>query len=137
MALPPSRARPSNHRAASVLKLLPLSGHSGHGRTCCSLSPVANDPRSCHQDARWEGSVCSITSICLEREKGAESQEDDGSCHDRAGDLANSGGNRGESGWKKHSGKATQDEQPAKDGHKHRPSVRPAIVKTHNVKPSD
>src|ERR1700739_2163529 len=28
---------------------------------------------------------------------------------------------------KKHSGKATQDEQPAKDGHKPRPSVRPAM----------
>src|SRR5258706_12717186 len=42
-----------------------------------------------------------------------------------------------EAGGKKHSGKATQDEQPAKDGHKHRPSVRPAIVNAHNGKPSD
>jgi hypothetical protein len=25
-------------------KLLPPSGHSGHGRTCCWLAPVANDP---------------------------------------------------------------------------------------------
>ena len=33
--------------------------------------------------------------------------------------------------------KATQDEQPAKDGHKHRPSVRPAIVNAHNGKSSD
>ena len=31
----------------------------------------------------------------------------------------------------------TQDEQPAKDGDKHRPSVRPAIVNAHNGKPSD
>src|ERR1700758_4277592 len=93
--------------------------------------------QSCHQNARWEGCACSITSICLERKKGAEPQEDDGSCNDRAGDLADSGGNHGESGWKKHSGKATQDEQPAKDGHKHRPSVRPAIVNAYNGKPSD
>src|SRR5713101_1161121 len=56
--------------------------------------------QSCHQNARWEGCACSITSICLERKKGAEPQEDDGSCNDRAGDLANSGGNRGEAGGK-------------------------------------
>jgi hypothetical protein len=93
--------------------------------------------QSCHQNARWEGCARSITSICLERKKGAEPQEDDGCCDDRAGELANSGGNRGESCWKKRSGKATQDEQPAKDGDKHRPSVRPAIVNAHNGKPSD
>jgi hypothetical protein len=81
--------------------------------------------------------VLSITSICLERRGGAEPQKDDGFCNDRAGDLANSGGNRGEAGGKKHSGKATQDEQPAKDGHKHRPSVRPAILNAHSGKPSD
>src|SRR4029450_9028909 len=38
-------------------------------------------PQSCHQNARREGCACSITSICLERKKGAEPQEDDGSCN--------------------------------------------------------
>ncbi|WP_130582723.1 hypothetical protein [Bradyrhizobium sp. Leo170] len=37
---------------------------------------------------------------------------------------------------KKYSGKATQDEQAAEDGHKHRPSVRPAIVSANNGEPS-
>ena len=27
-----------------VASFLPLSGHSGHGRNCCSLEPVAVDP---------------------------------------------------------------------------------------------
>jgi hypothetical protein len=30
--------------AAHAMNLLPLSGHSGHGRTFCWLDPVANDP---------------------------------------------------------------------------------------------
>jgi hypothetical protein len=30
--------------AANAVKLLPLSGHRGHGRTCYGLDPVANDP---------------------------------------------------------------------------------------------
>src|SRR5258706_7892689 len=29
----------------NALNLLPLSGHSGHGRTCCWLDPVAKDPK--------------------------------------------------------------------------------------------
>jgi hypothetical protein len=49
----------------------------------------------------------------------------------------NSGGNRGHSDWEKHSGKATEDGKPAKDGHKHRPSVRRALVNAHNGKSSD
>jgi hypothetical protein len=28
------------------LNLLPLSGHSGHGRTCCRPDPVANGPEA-------------------------------------------------------------------------------------------
>src|SRR3984893_5673372 len=31
-------------RALHALSLPPLSGYSGHGRTCCGLDPVANDP---------------------------------------------------------------------------------------------
>ena len=30
----------------NALNLLPLSVHSGHGRTCCWHDPVANDPRA-------------------------------------------------------------------------------------------
>jgi hypothetical protein len=33
--------------------------------------------------------------------------------------------------------KATENGKPAEDGHKHRPSVGPAIVNAHNGKPSD
>jgi hypothetical protein len=51
--------------------------------------------RSCRHNARWEARTCSIASICLEREKGAEPQEDDGPCNDRADVLAKSAGNRG------------------------------------------
>jgi hypothetical protein len=31
--------------AANALNSLPLSGHCGHGRTCCWLDPVANDSK--------------------------------------------------------------------------------------------
>jgi hypothetical protein len=74
-------------------------------------SAVLLDRQPFDRVVRWR-TVAKVLS-CLERKKGAEPQEDDGCCDDRAGELANSGGNRGESGWKKHSGKATQDEQPA------------------------
>jgi hypothetical protein len=30
---------------------LPLSGHSGHGRNCCSLDPVAIDPTEIMRDS--------------------------------------------------------------------------------------
>jgi len=36
--------RPLRGVTATTPSLLPLSGRSGHGRTCCSLHPVANDP---------------------------------------------------------------------------------------------
>jgi hypothetical protein len=35
---------PQQPEAANALNSLPLSGHSGHGRTCCWLDSVANDP---------------------------------------------------------------------------------------------
>src|SRR6266700_751664 len=92
---------------------------------------------SCHQNARWKGSACSITSICLEREEGAEPQKHDGSWNDCAGGLTNSAGNCGQAGWEKHSCKAAEDGKPAKDGHKHRPFLRPAIVSAHNGKSCD
>jgi hypothetical protein len=33
-----------NHVHAGATNILRLSGHSGHGRTCRWLEPVANDP---------------------------------------------------------------------------------------------
>ena len=40
-----SCASPSTRKGISqVASFLPLSGHSGHGRNCCSLDPVAIDP---------------------------------------------------------------------------------------------
>jgi hypothetical protein len=39
-----SMAVPSTHKGPFAEPLLPLSGHSGHGRTCCWLDPVVNDP---------------------------------------------------------------------------------------------
>src|SRR5258708_29091011 len=87
--------------------------------------------------ALWKGSACSITSIRLEREEGAEPQKHDGSWNDRAGGLTNSAGNCGQAGWEKHSCKATEDGKPAKDGHKHRPFLRPAIVSARNGKSCD
>jgi hypothetical protein len=112
----------------------PCVGSTGHGRITAKSTRMT---RSCHQNARWKGSACSITSICLEREEGAEPQKHDGSWNDRAGGLTNSAGNCGQAGWEKHSCKATEDGKPAKDGHKHRPFLRPAIVSAHNGKSCD
>jgi len=40
-----SCASPSTRKGISqVASFLPFSGHSGHGRNCCSLDPVAIDP---------------------------------------------------------------------------------------------
>src|SRR5258707_8809457 len=100
-------------------------GQTGHGRITAKSTRMT---RSRHQNARWKGSACSITSKCLEREERAEPQKHDGSWNDRAGGLTNSAGNCGQAGWEKHSCKATEDGKPAKDGHKHRPFLRPAIV---------
>jgi hypothetical protein len=33
----------NRQRHITAASLLPLSGHSGHGRNCCSLDPVAID----------------------------------------------------------------------------------------------
>ena len=42
-----SYASPSTHKGISrVASFLPLSGHSGHGRNCCSLDPVVIDPKA-------------------------------------------------------------------------------------------
>ena len=38
------RVNDVQHVTDSTPSLLPLSGHSGHGRTCCSLHPVAIHP---------------------------------------------------------------------------------------------
>ena len=44
--------RSLNHVHAGAMNLLPLSGHSGHGRTCRWFDPVANDPERTFREPR-------------------------------------------------------------------------------------
>ena len=58
--------------ATSALNLLPLSGYSGHGRGCCGLDPVANDPqRRCMTfDSEMPFAETSLSSVTLRAEAG-------------------------------------------------------------------
>src|SRR5438067_1973160 len=47
--------------AANTLSLLPLSGHSGHHRTCCWFDSVANDPTATSAVRCGNGFVAGIS----------------------------------------------------------------------------
>ena len=47
------RHQPNGRCVTNALNLLPLSVHSGHGRTCCWHDPVANDPNRKSRSREW------------------------------------------------------------------------------------
>src|SRR5437016_4431864 len=79
----------------------------------------------------------SVSTVALEREGGAERQKHDCRRSDQSGALPKPGCEHGEPGWEKDSYKTTEDGEPGKYRHEHRPAARPEIVSAHNGKSSD